>query len=165
MTNRHKDDAASQSVDGVTHRTTEGLSAPGGPADARQREPTARRSPAGNGAEASARVEYEPRHDVAAGKDRGLSEAEAFIRQLEAEISCVGRERMFQYFSGRYSTPALMLRLNYAIDLRYGVLHDIARKVWRGEPIDLASADIAFTRGRMRATNLLVQSPAGEIRQ
>jgi hypothetical protein len=33
-----------------------------------------------------------------------------------------------------------------------------------GEPIDLASADIVFTQGRMRATNVLVQSPAGEIR-
>lgn len=51
--------------------------------------------------------------------------------------SVLGRERMFQYFSGRYSTPALMLRLNYAIDLRYGVLLDIGQKVFDRRPVDL----------------------------
>ncbi len=43
--------------------------------------------------------------------------------------SCVGRERMFEYFSRKYSTPGRLFRLNYAIDMRYGVLHDIATKV------------------------------------
>ncbi|HYM10202.1 MAG TPA: NAD(P)-dependent oxidoreductase, partial [Bryobacterales bacterium] len=52
--------------------------------------------------------------------------------------SCLGRERMFQYFSETWGTPAVILRLNYAIDLRYGVLHDVAQKVWRREPIDLS---------------------------
>jgi nucleoside-diphosphate-sugar epimerase len=51
--------------------------------------------------------------------------------------SCLGRERMIQYHSGRNGTRAAILRLNYAIDLRYGVLLDIARKVWNGVPIDL----------------------------
>ncbi len=51
--------------------------------------------------------------------------------------SCLGRERMFQYFSEKHGTPVAILRLNYAIDLRYGVLHDVAQKVRRGEPIDL----------------------------
>ena len=40
--------------------------------------------------------------------------------------SCLGRERIFQYFSGRHGTPGRLIRLNYAIDLRYGVLHDVA---------------------------------------
>lgn len=51
--------------------------------------------------------------------------------------SCVGRERMFEYFSARHGTPGRLFRLNYAIDMRYGVLHDIARKVRDGETIDL----------------------------
>lgn len=51
--------------------------------------------------------------------------------------SCVGRERMFEYFSRRHATPGRLIRLNYAIDMRYGVLHDVARKVLEGEAIDL----------------------------
>lgn len=51
--------------------------------------------------------------------------------------SCLGRERIFEYCSGEYGTPCLLFRLNYAVDLRYGVLVDIARKVYAGEPVDL----------------------------
>lgn len=51
--------------------------------------------------------------------------------------SCVGRERVFTYFSKRHGTPVAIYRLNYAIDLRYGVLLDVAMKVWRGEPVDV----------------------------
>ncbi|NYZ13744.1 NAD(P)-dependent oxidoreductase [Azospirillum sp. RWY-5-1] len=53
--------------------------------------------------------------------------------------SCVGRERAFEYGSRRYGTPGRLIRLNYAIDLRYGVLHDIASWVHRGEPIPIAT--------------------------
>lgn len=53
--------------------------------------------------------------------------------------SCVGRERIFQYFSNKYGTPGRLIRLNYAIDLRYGVLFDVANRVRNGEPIDLTS--------------------------
>jgi nucleoside-diphosphate-sugar epimerase len=52
--------------------------------------------------------------------------------------SALARERIFEYFSERYSTPTALLRLNYAIDLRYGVLRDLADKVQRAEAIDLA---------------------------
>ena len=52
--------------------------------------------------------------------------------------SCLGRERVFQYYSRKFSTPCLLLRLNYAIDLRYGVLVDIARQVFEGKPVDLS---------------------------
>ncbi len=51
--------------------------------------------------------------------------------------SCVGRERILQYFSHRFGTPGRLIRLNYAIDLRYGVLFDIANWVYTGQPIDL----------------------------
>lgn len=52
--------------------------------------------------------------------------------------SCVARERMFQHFSHQHGTPGRLLRLSYAIDMRYGVLHDVAHKVLHREPIDLA---------------------------
>jgi len=51
--------------------------------------------------------------------------------------SCVGRERVFQYFSARNRTPGRLIRLNYAVDLRYGVLFDVASWVRNGAAIDL----------------------------
>ena len=58
--------------------------------------------------------------------------------------SCVGRERMFEYFSKKFATPGRLFRLNYAIDMRYGVLHDIARKVFLGKPIDVSLGHVNF---------------------
>jgi nucleoside-diphosphate-sugar epimerase len=51
--------------------------------------------------------------------------------------SCVGRERIFSYFAKKLGTQALVFRLSYAIDLRYGVLADIAHKVASGQPVDV----------------------------
>ena len=56
--------------------------------------------------------------------------------------SCVGRERMFEYFSRKNGTAGRIIRLNYAIDMRYGVLHDVARKLHAGEPIDLTAGHV-----------------------
>jgi nucleoside-diphosphate-sugar epimerase len=53
--------------------------------------------------------------------------------------SCLGRERVCSYFSIENSIPMLIYRLNYAIDLRYGVLLEIARSVWQDKPIDLTT--------------------------
>jgi nucleoside-diphosphate-sugar epimerase len=53
--------------------------------------------------------------------------------------SCVAREQMFQYFSRTRGTPGRTIRLNYAIDMRYGVLHDVASRVKAGEAIDLST--------------------------
>jgi nucleoside-diphosphate-sugar epimerase len=52
--------------------------------------------------------------------------------------SCVARERLFEHFSHEHSTPGRLIRLSYAIDMRYGVLHDVAQKIVHREPIDLA---------------------------
>lgn len=54
--------------------------------------------------------------------------------------SCAGRERIFGHFSRRHGTPGRLMRLNYAIDLRYGVLHDIATWVRDGTPIPIGTA-------------------------
>ena len=51
--------------------------------------------------------------------------------------SCVARERVFQYFSMKTASPGRLARLNYAIDCRYGVLHDVALHVLHGMPIDI----------------------------
>ena len=51
--------------------------------------------------------------------------------------SALGRERMFEYGSAKWGTPVAILRLNYAIDLRYGVLLDIGQAVYQRRPINL----------------------------
>ena len=51
--------------------------------------------------------------------------------------SCLGRERVFDYYSRQYGLACVFFRLNYAVDLRYGVLVDIARKVAEGTPVEL----------------------------
>ncbi|UBU11443.1 NAD-dependent epimerase/dehydratase family protein [Nonomuraea gerenzanensis] len=57
-------------------------------------------------------------------------------------MSCLGRERVLTYFAERNRTPMSLLRLNYAVELRYGVLVDLAQKVLAGEPIDLTTGQV-----------------------
>ncbi len=68
----------------------------------------------------------------------GPSEASPAEPLGEYAQSVLGRERMFEYFSARYGTRVALLRLNYAIDLRYGVLLDIGLKVYQRLPVNLA---------------------------
>lgn len=56
----------------------------------------------------------------------------------EYAASCVGRERVFEDAAARWGTRVALIRLNYAVDLRYGVLVDVARRILQGEAIDLA---------------------------
>jgi nucleoside-diphosphate-sugar epimerase len=67
----------------------------------------------------------------------GASEATPPAPVGEYAQSCLGRERMFEFFSAKHGTPGRIVRLNYAIDMRYGVLFDIASKVHGGKPIDV----------------------------
>lgn len=56
----------------------------------------------------------------------------------EYAASCLARERVFGYHSSRSGTRVALVRLNYAVELRYGVLVDTARKVWNNEPVDVS---------------------------
>lgn len=67
--------------------------------------------------------------------------------------SCLGRERIFQYFSNQNQTPVLIYRLNYAIDLRYGVLLEVGKAVYNQTPIDVSTG----------AVNVVWQGDANEI--
>jgi nucleoside-diphosphate-sugar epimerase len=52
-------------------------------------------------------------------------------------MSCLGRERIFEHFSRTYRIPTALVRLNYAVETRYGVLVDVAQRVLAGRPVDL----------------------------
>jgi nucleoside-diphosphate-sugar epimerase len=75
-----------------------------------------------------------PMVPVASG---GSRETDAPAPQGEYAQSCLGRERVIEYVSRERGTPAVIFRLNYAVDLRYGVPVDIARRVLSGEPVDV----------------------------
>jgi hypothetical protein len=75
---------------------------------------------------------------------KGSDESMAPNPPGEYAQSCVGRERMFEYFSRKLSTPGRLFRLNYAIDMRYGVLHDIASKILNRKPIDVSLGHVNF---------------------
>ncbi len=55
----------------------------------------------------------------------------------EYASTCVGRERVFTNFSRKHGTEQLIYRLNYSVELRYGVLVDVATKVLNGEAVDV----------------------------
>jgi nucleoside-diphosphate-sugar epimerase len=55
----------------------------------------------------------------------------------EYAMSCLGRERMFEHFSVTRGTPTSIVRLNYAVEMRYGVIADLARRIAAGETIDV----------------------------
>ncbi len=58
--------------------------------------------------------------------------------QGEYAMSCLGRERVFEHYARMRGTRVSLLRLNYACELRYGVLVDLALKLWSDQPVDLS---------------------------
>lgn len=83
----------------------------------------------------------------------GVNEAVAPEPMGEYAQSCLGRERVFEYFSHQNKTPLTIYRLNYAIDMRYGVLLELAKSINEGRSIDLA----------MGHANIIWQGDANEM--
>ncbi|MCK9639309.1 MAG: hypothetical protein M0R39_05310 [Prolixibacteraceae bacterium] len=82
--------------------------------------------------------------------------------------SCLGRERMFEFGSIKYNTPTVLIRLNYSVEMRYGVLVDVASKVKNDELVDLSMGYFnVIWQGDMNAMSLLTlahcTSPANVI--
>lgn len=72
----------------------------------------------------------------------GSKETELPLPIGEYAQSCLGRERLFEYGSQQHGTKVALIRLNYAVEMRYGVLVDIAQKVYAEETIDLAMGHV-----------------------
>lgn len=68
----------------------------------------------------------------------GSRESDSLQPNGSYALSCIGRENAFLASSKHHATPLSLIRLNYSVDLRYGVLVDIASKVDRSEPVDVA---------------------------
>jgi hypothetical protein len=83
----------------------------------------------------------------------GATESSPVAPAGEYALSVLGRERMFEYGGHRWGTRVALLRLNYAVELRYGVLVDIARAVFERRPVDL----------RMGYVNVIWQRDANSV--
>jgi len=90
-----------------------------------------------------------PLVDISSG---GASEETVPDPVGEYAQSCLGRERIFEYFSQLHNTPMTIIRLNYANEPRYGIIVDLTRRILNGEPVDLT----------MGAVNLIWQRDAND---
>jgi dTDP-4-dehydrorhamnose reductase len=72
-------------------------------------------------------------------RDGGSVETEGLTPLGEYANAAVARERIFEFSSQQAGTPLALIRLNYAVELRYGVLSDLASRIWQGEPVDVTT--------------------------
>ena len=72
-------------------------------------------------------------------KGRGATEEYPLTPLGEYANAAVARERVFEYCGQKHKTAVMRIRLNYAVELRYGVLVDLARRVWSDEAVDLSN--------------------------
>jgi nucleoside-diphosphate-sugar epimerase len=73
--------------------------------------------------------------DVARGGSRETDVPEPIGEYANA---CLGRERIFEYYARHHGVRTCIVRLNYAVEMRYGVIVDIAQKIARDEPVDVS---------------------------
>jgi len=74
----------------------------------------------------------------------GCTEVDRPMPNGEYAMSCLARERAFEYAANTFGTKIFIYRLNFAVDLRYGVLFDCADKIMKGEPISLSTPCFNF---------------------
>lgn len=74
----------------------------------------------------------------------GCTEKDKPVPNGEYAMSCLARERAFEYAANTFGTKVFTYRLNFAVDLRYGVLFDVADKIMKGEPISLSTPCFNF---------------------
>lgn len=77
-------------------------------------------------------------------KGGGCTEKDRPLPNGEYAMSCLARERTFEYAANTYGTKVFIYRLNFAVDLRYGVLFDVANKIMKDEPVPLATPCFNF---------------------
>lgn len=80
--------------------------------------------------------------DAEGNINHGSNETDALRADGEYAMTAVGRERMYEHFSRTLNIPLVLLRLNYATELRYGVLVDLAQDIAAGRPIDVSMARV-----------------------
>lgn len=68
----------------------------------------------------------------------GATEETAPVPDSEYAMSCLGRERVFDYYSENKGERVVHIRLSHAVELRHGLLCDIAGKIWNGVPVDVS---------------------------
>ena len=91
----------------------------------------------------------------------GSAETDPMRPVGEYAVSAMGRERIFEYFSEANGLPTSILRLNYANEMRYGVLVDIARQVYEGVPVNVSMGSLnAIWQGDANAMSLLALEQA-----
>jgi nucleoside-diphosphate-sugar epimerase len=83
----------------------------------------------------------------------GSVESDALDPVGEYAMSCLGRERVLSYFSETMATPLSLIRLNYAVETRYGVLMDLAETIARRQPVDVTTGFV----------NIIWQGYANEV--
>lgn len=72
----------------------------------------------------------------------GCTENDSPVPNGEYGMSVLGRERILEHFSRTLNTPMAIIRLNFAVEMRYGVIIDMAERIWRGEPVDLTMGNL-----------------------
>lgn len=77
-------------------------------------------------------------------KDGGSREDDATGPVGEYAQSCLGRERIFTYWTEQTQSPLCLIRLNYAAELRYGVQIDVGQRVYHQQPVDVTMGHLNF---------------------
>jgi len=100
-------------------------------------------------------------YDFVPAESAGSVETDPLTPPGEYSNSCVARERIFEYLSSAHGTKMVLLRLNYAVEMRYGVLVDLALQIHSGRPVDLTMGQFnAIWQGDVAAAAIRLLSHA-----